>query len=143
MFNPDAYKKFLDCFFSQKNLSSIEVVFGQDTSLSARLFGEEKPDSVALDAIRGVLENNPEVAFYWRVSFETNDGLYGRIHFEPSGRSANVYLCGDGGKELRTSVVHMKKNSTNEIFVEISDRLRGREVTKKLNCVFDLDEWVD
>lgn len=143
MFNLDAYKKFLDCFFSQKNLSSIEVVFGQDTSLSARLFGEEKPDSVALDAIRGVLEKNPEVAFYWRVAFETNDGLCGKIHFEPSGRSANVYLCGDGGKRLRTSVVFMEQNPTNEVFVEISDVLRGRDVTKKLNCAFDVSEWVD
>lgn len=143
MFNPNAYKKFLDSFFSQKNLSFIEVVFGHDTSLSARLCGEEKSDSVALDTIRGVLEKNPEVAFHWRVSFETNDGLCGRIHFDPSGRSSNVYLCGDGGKELRTSVVFMEQNPTNEVFVEISDMLRGREVTKKLNCAFDVNAWVD
>lgn len=143
MFNPDAYKKFLDCFFSQKNLSFIEVVFGQDTSLSARLFGEEKPDGVALDAIRGVVEKNPEVAFHWHVAFEINDGLCGRINFEPAGRSANVYMFDDDGKELRTSVVLMEQNPTNEVFVEISDRFRGREVTTKLNCAFDVNEWVD
>jgi hypothetical protein len=142
MFNSDAYKEFLDCFFSQKNLSFVNVVFGQSTSLSTKLAGE-KVDDVALSSIRSVLETNPDVSFYWRIAFKMNDGLCGRIHFEPSGRSANVYLCGDGGKELRTSVVHMEKNSTNEIFVEISDRFRGREVTKKLNCAFDLDEWVD
>ena len=142
MFNPDAYKKFLDCFFSQKNLSFIKVVFGQSTSLSTKLAGE-KTDDVALSSIRSVLETNPDVSFYWRVAFETNDGLCGRIHFEPSGRSANVYLYGDGGKELRTSVIHMEKNSTNEIFVEISDRLCGREVTKKMNCAFDVNAWVD
>ena len=60
-----------------------------------------------------------------------------------SGRSANVYMLDDGGKELRTSVVFMEQNPTNEVFVEISDRFRGREVTKRLNCAFDLDEWVD
>ena len=142
MFNPDAYKKFLDCFFSQKNLSFVNVVFGQSTSLSTKLAGE-KTDDVALSSIRSVLETNPDVSFHWRVVFETNDGLCGKIHFEPSGRSVNVYMLDDGGKELRTSVVLMEQNPTNEVFVEISDRLRDREVTKKLNCAFDVNEWVD
>ena len=66
MFNPDAYKKFLDCFFSQKNLSFVNVVFGQSTSLSIKLSGE-KVDDVALSYIRSVLETNPDVSFHWRV----------------------------------------------------------------------------
>ena len=142
MFNTDAYKKFLDCFFSCKNLSFVNVVFGQSTSLSTKLAGE-KVDDVALSSIRSVLETNPDVSFHWRIEFKMNCGLCGRIHFEPFGRSANVYLYGDSGKELRTSVVFMEQNPTNEVFVKVSDRLRGREVTKKLNCAFDINEWVD
>ena len=137
MFSVDVYEKLLDCFFSQK-LSFVEVVFGQDTSLLARLTNDGS-DVFALLSIRSILEKNPEMSFHWRVSFKTCDGVHGRIYFDPSGRNANVYLYDDEGKELRTSVMLMEKNKTNEVFIKVFDRELGNYVTKQLDSMFDIN----
>ena len=137
MFNVDAYEKLLDCFFSQK-LSFVEVVFGQGTSLLVQLTNDSS-DCFALLAIRSVLEKKPEMSFHWMVSFKMCDGVHGRIHFDPSGRNTNVYLHDDEGKELRTSVMLMEKNKTNEVFVKVFDRELGNYVTKQLGSMFDIN----
>lgn len=137
MFNVYAYEKLLDCFFSQK-LSFVEVVFGQGTSLLVQLTNDSS-DVFVLLSIRSVLEKNPEMSFHWRVSFKTCDGVHGRIHFDPSGHNANVYLCDDEGKELRTSVMLMEKNKTNEVFIKVFDRELGNYVTKQLGSMFDIN----